>query len=107
MMTRSDLDGIRARLAGTSGVGTDTAHEIAATLLTELEHTRMRESVLRVEHANLLAAARAALAASDEGDTAPLFYLEDEVGQQGQRPRPDQPQAGHALTDAPALPDIF
>jgi hypothetical protein len=38
----------------------------------------------RLDRANLLAAARAALAAHDEGEPDPLFYLRDELDAQGQ-----------------------
>jgi hypothetical protein len=38
---------------------------------------------LRMLYANLLAAARAALAAEDEGEADPLYYLRDELDSWG------------------------
>ncbi len=41
----------------------------------------------RLDHANLLAAARATLSASVEGEPDPLFYLRDELNATGQAPQ--------------------
>ncbi len=41
----------------------------------------------RLDHANLLAAARATLSASVEGEPDPLFYLRDELSATGQAPQ--------------------
>lgn len=53
-----------------------------------LENARLRHALaaLRMRHANLLAAARATLAATREGDARPLAYLIDELAAQGQLP---------------------
>ncbi|HEV2640232.1 MAG TPA: hypothetical protein VGX23_34175 [Actinocrinis sp.] len=48
-------------------------------LLAELERTATLIANVRTDFANLLAAARATLAANDEGELDPLYYLRDEV----------------------------
>ena len=48
-------------------------------LLAELDRAATRIATVRTDFANLLAAARATLAAADEGEPDPLYYLRDEV----------------------------
>jgi len=48
-------------------------------LLTEIGRLHSLLSAMRVRAANLEAAMRAALAASGDGETDPLFYLRDEL----------------------------
>lgn len=48
-------------------------------LLAELDRVLWIETRARFEFANLLAAARAALAAADSNETDPLYLLRDEV----------------------------
>lgn len=52
------------------------------------EVTRLRRSLaaVRMSYANLLAAARATLAADRDGEPNPLEYLRDELTQQPARP---------------------
>jgi len=48
--------------------------------------TRAEFAALRTEYANLLAAARATLTATIDGDPTPLAYLVDELAAQDQLP---------------------
>lgn len=48
-------------------------------LLAEIERIRRILTWTRLDYANLLAAARASLAAHTDGDDDPLYYLRDEV----------------------------
>lgn len=48
-------------------------------LLAELSRTRSLLALIRMTHANLLAAARATLTAVRDGEDDPLFYLIDEL----------------------------
>lgn len=104
MMTRTELDTYRARLADAAHLHTGEAAGIAAELLDELERARMREALARVEHADLVAAARATLAAGDGRDC--LTFLRHELDERGQLPEPgDTP--GRILADAAALRPIL
>ncbi|WP_155123439.1 MULTISPECIES: hypothetical protein [unclassified Actinoplanes] len=51
-------------------------------VLAEVERLRRLLAWTRIEHANLLAAARAALSAQADGEEDPLFYVRDEVAAQ-------------------------
>ena len=53
-----------------------------------LEYARLRPALgsLRMRYANLLAAARATLTATRDGEARPLAYLIDELAAQGQLP---------------------
>lgn len=53
--------------------------------LAELGRVRAELKAVRLDRANLLAAIRACLAASDEGETDPLEYLRAELGTSGTR----------------------
>lgn len=56
-------------------------------LLAELDRLRTLLSDTRTEFANLLAAARATLAAHHDAEPDPLYYLRDEVAAQQPPPR--------------------
>jgi hypothetical protein len=51
-------------------------------VLAEVQRLRRLLAWTRIEHANLLAAARATLAAQSDGEEDPLYYLRDEVAAQ-------------------------
>jgi hypothetical protein len=58
------------------------------TIITALADTAALSAALtraRLDHANLLASARATLSAHDEGEADPLSYLRDELGEQTER----------------------
>jgi hypothetical protein len=63
------------------------------TLRAEISHLRRTMSVLRARYANLLAAARAAVAAHEDGENDPIAYLYDEL--------PDHPATRNADTEHP------
>ena len=50
------------------------------TLVAEMTRLRAGLTQARLDHANLLGAARATLAASHDGEADPLWYLRDELG---------------------------
>ena len=55
-------------------------------LLAEIRRLRDLHALTRVRYANLLAAARATLAADRDGEAEPLFYVRDELTAHGQLP---------------------
>jgi hypothetical protein len=57
----------------------DTALADVPTILAELGRARRELEAVRLDRANLLAAIRACLAASEEGEPDPLGYLRDEL----------------------------
>jgi hypothetical protein len=57
----------------------DAALADVPAVLAELGRVRTELDAVRLDRANLLAAIRACLAASDEGETDPLGYLRDEL----------------------------
>jgi hypothetical protein len=71
----------------------DLWHAVAdiPVLLAELSRTRSLVALLRMTHANLLAAARATLTATRDGEEDPLFYLIDELNAHNQLPPNDLP----------------
>jgi hypothetical protein len=58
----------------------DTALADISAALAELGQVRAELEAVRLDRANLLAAIRACLAASDEGEADPLGYLRYELG---------------------------
>ncbi|MGH3564464.1 MAG: hypothetical protein ACRDRH_00210 [Pseudonocardia sp.] len=60
-------------------------------LLAELSRTRSLLALVRMTHANLLAAARATLTAARDGETDPLSYLLDELHAHHQLPPSHRP----------------
>ena len=61
-------------------------------LLAEIDRLRTLTTWARTEFANLLAAARATLAAERDGEDDPLAYLRDQVA--AHTPPTDDPEAG-------------
>jgi hypothetical protein len=55
-------------------------------LLAEIRRARSLVTVGRARYADLLAAARATLAAHRDGEADPLYYLHDELNARGQLP---------------------
>ena len=68
-------------------------------LLAELSRLRSLLALVRAMHANLLAAARATIAATRDGEEDPMYYLRDELDTQDQLP----PDHFHAA-ELPAQP---
>lgn len=52
---------------------------IVRSLCHEVDQLRARLVLIRVEHANLLAAARASVAAQEDNEPDPLYYVRDEL----------------------------
>jgi hypothetical protein len=55
-------------------------------LCRETWHLRSRQHLARLDHANLIAAARATIRADHDGEPDPLWYLRDELAARGQLP---------------------
>lgn len=77
-------------------------------MLAELSRLRSLLALVRMMHANLLAAARATIAATRDGEADPIYYLRDELDAHDQLP-PDHLPAAELLaqpypesTDDPA-----
>jgi hypothetical protein len=72
-----------------AGIWRQLAATFADTPALAAEITRLRTDLAgtRLDHANLAAAALAAIAAHDEGEPDPLSYLRDELHAQGYDPR--------------------
>jgi hypothetical protein len=66
-------------------------------LLTELSRLRSLLALVRAMHANLLAAARATIAATRDGEADSMYYLRDELNAHDQLP-PDHLYAAEFLT---------
>ncbi|WP_157249617.1 hypothetical protein [Nonomuraea typhae] len=99
-MTRSEFDDIRAFLADEKTTPGDLLR-IARTLVDDLEHSRMREAVLRTYYLRLLTAARATVAADAVDAPDPLAFLRHELGERGQLPV-DGEDVQRILSDARA-----
>ena len=56
-------------------------------------------AIVQAEYAELLAAARAAVAAERNGDADPLAYVRGVLAERGQLP-PDEASAAHVVADA-------
>lgn len=65
-------------------------------MLAELSRLRSVLALVRVLHANLLAAAQATIAATRDGETDPMYYLRDELDAHDQLP-PDHLHAAELL----------
>jgi hypothetical protein len=78
-----DRDAVRAHITAAVTRGTRMALWTAVAdlpvLLAEIERQAALLTSARTEFANLLAAAKASLAAAQDGDTDALSYLRDEV----------------------------
>jgi hypothetical protein len=66
-------------------------------LLAELSRLRSLLALVRAMHANLLAAARATIAATRDGEADSMYYLRDELDAQDQLP-PEHLHAAELLT---------
>lgn len=102
-LTPDDLTAIERRL-GSAGLFAAHAHSDVTRLLAEVRRLRLALAVEHTEHANLLAAARATIAALRDGETDPIGYLRDELDMHGQMPA-DGLHARHILAVADALTD--
>ena len=73
-------------------------HAVADTpvLLAELSRVRSLLALVRAMHANLLAAARATIAATRDGEADSMYYLRDELDAHDQLP-PDHLHAAELL----------
>jgi hypothetical protein len=99
-LTTANLDAIERRL-GSAGLFAAHAYTDVTRLLAEVRRLRLALAVEHVEHANLLAAARATIAALRDGETDPLGYLRDELDTHGQIPAADlHPRQILAVADA-------
>jgi hypothetical protein len=91
-MTRPALDTKEVRTRHRAAIQTRTPAALWATvadvpaLLAEIDRLRAAHALTRVRYANLLAAARATLAAHRDGENDPLFYVHDELAEHGQLP---------------------
>jgi hypothetical protein len=85
-MTRSEFDDIRAFLDDGATRPEDVL-PVARTLVDDLEHSRMREAVMRSHYLRLLTAARATVAAEAAGSPDPLAFLKHELAENGQLPQ--------------------
>lgn len=92
-----DLEEVRGHYRAATHTRTPVALWIAVAdipvLLTEINRVRSMHALTRAQYADLLAAARATLAAHRDGEADPLFYLRDELAAHGQLP----PKHLHAL----------
>ena len=75
---------IRLVLRTRPGTAITTALFTVPALCRESAHLRAMLALARLDHANLIAAARATLAAEYEGEPDPLWYLRDELAARGQ-----------------------
>ena len=66
------------------GTAISTALFTVPALCREAAHLRAVLTLARLDHADLIAAARATLAADHEGEPDPLWYLRDELAARGQ-----------------------
>lgn len=85
-----DLDAVRTHLQDAHARRIPVALWIAIAdvpvLLSEIDRLRTLLALVRGQYANLLAAARATLAAERDGEDEPLAYLRDELDAYGQLP---------------------
>jgi hypothetical protein len=92
-----DLEEVRGHYRAATTARTPVALWVAVAdvpvLLTEIGRVRTMHALTRAQHADLLAAARATLAAHRDGEADPLYYLHDELAAHGQLP----PKHLHAL----------
>jgi hypothetical protein len=104
-LTRTDLERIARRLSAPAAVCSDAAscaRTDALALLGELRRTRVALALTRGRYADLLAAARATLAAEYDGEARPLDYLRDQLDEPDIDPR--RPAA--ADVPIPYLPTV-
>ncbi len=77
---------IRLVLHTRPGIAITEALVTIPVLSEEAAHLRRVLALARLDHANLIAAARATLIADYEGESDPLWYLRDELAARGQLP---------------------
>lgn len=98
-----DLDAVRAHHRAAGDAPTPVALWIALAdvpvLLAEIHRGRSLLALTRVQYADLLAAARATLAADRDGEADPLYYVRDELAAHGQLP-PKHLGSAELLTQA-------
>jgi len=101
-----DLDAIRAHHHTAKETRTPVAVWTAVTdipvLLAETGRLRTLLALTRAQHADLLAAARATIAAARDGEPDPLYYIHDELNARGQLP-PRHLHAAELLALAAAI----
>jgi hypothetical protein len=88
-LSTEELTAIQCRL-GSAGLFATHAHTDLTRLLAEVRRLRLALAVQRGEYANLLAAARATIAATRDHENDPLGYLRDELDAHGQLPTTEQ-----------------
>jgi hypothetical protein len=85
-----DLDAVRAHHHTAKETRTPVALWIAVTdvpvLLAEIDRVRSLLALTRAQHADLLAAARATVAAARDGEADPIYYIRDELSAREQLP---------------------
>jgi len=85
-----ELDAVRAHHHTAEEIRTPhalwTALADVPVLLAEIARGRTLLALTRAEYADLLAAARATIAAHRDGERDPLYYLHDELAAHGQLP---------------------
>lgn len=81
-----------------TGAAILTALDSIPALCDEAERLRVLVSLVRLEYADMVAAARATIAADHDGESDPLYYLRDELSARGLLPDngPGQPGGGAA-----------
>jgi hypothetical protein len=83
-----DLDAVRAHLHEARAARVPSVLWVVVAdvplLLAEIDRLRSLLALARAQHANLLAAARATLAADRDGEADPLLYVRDELAEHGQ-----------------------
>src|SRR6266536_1677551 len=96
MLTHDQFNVVRGLVLGAQHAASPLAaarYSLTA-LVDDDTEARHRLALLRAEHAELLAAARAAVAAARDGAEDPLFYIRDVLAGRGQLPaegvRPEQ-----------------
>ncbi|PZG10751.1 hypothetical protein [Nonomuraea aridisoli] len=104
-MTRSEFDDIRAFLADDTAEAGDVL-AVARTLVDDLEHSHLREAILRTHYLRLLTAARATMAAELLGAPDPLAFVRHELSTRGQLPE-DGETAERILSDARAAAELL
>ncbi|WP_214415494.1 hypothetical protein [Sphaerisporangium fuscum] len=82
--TLDDQPALRALLHSTAGLPLGEAVADIPDLSAEVEPLRHLIADLRLDLANLVAGSRATLAAEQDGELDPLFYLRDELSAQGE-----------------------
>lgn len=83
-----ELAAVEARLNGPVSLFAVHAHSAVARLAREVRRLRLVTALSARDHADLVDAARHALAADDAGEQDPLFWVRDELRSRGLWPAP-------------------